>query len=102
MTQLLIYAAFKGTPVALYVLPISGLVIGFLTNWMGIQLIFRPVHPHIFCCGYVNFQGVFLKRQKQVAQELSSMLAESLLQSREMILQSRDIQKMSFSQEDFM
>ena len=27
--------------------------------------IFRPVQPHIVCCGYVNCQGVFLKRQQE-------------------------------------
>jgi len=60
---------------------VSGLIIGYLTNWLGINLIFRPVNPHIMCGGYVNFQGVFLKRQHQVAGELSTMVCQQLLYS---------------------
>ncbi len=84
--QLIIWLFLKSNPqVSLLILPTSGLIIGYLTNWLGITMIFKPVRPHIFCCGYLNFQGVFLKRQKQVARELSRMLANSLLQSKEMI-----------------
>merc|ERR1719401_2309345 len=61
------------------VLPVSGLIIGYFTNWLGITMIFRPVEPHIICGGYVNIQGVFLKRQKQVSKELSTMICKHLV-----------------------
>merc|ERR1719262_1407538 len=48
-------------------------------------MIFRPVHPHIVCGGYVNFQGVFLKRQAQVSAELTSMICEHLIYARRML-----------------
>merc|ERR1719428_176576 len=48
-------------------------------------MIFRPVHPHILCCGYVNWQGVFLKRQAQVSAELTSMICEHLIYARRML-----------------
>ncbi|CAD7930389.1 unnamed protein product [Amoebophrya sp. A25] len=83
--QLGLWMVLQDSDYSLYILPLSGLIIGYLTNWLGIFMIFKPTHPHIFCCGYLNFQGVFLKRQKQVATELSRMLASSLLQSKEMI-----------------
>lgn len=67
------------------VLPISGLIIGYLTNWLGINLIFRPVWPHPICGGYVNIQGVFLKRQQQVAYEMTKMVCEHLVTARKML-----------------
>merc|ERR1712194_923238 len=85
--QLAIFQYMEGSPYRMPVLPISGLIIGYLTNWLGIWMIFRPTHAHVprLFCGYVNFQGVFLKRQQQVAAQLSKMPASSLLQSKEMI-----------------
>lgn len=67
------------------VLPVSGLIIGYFTNWLGINMIFRPVEPHIICGGYVNIQGVFLKRQQQVSQELTTMICKHLVHARKML-----------------
>merc|ERR1712232_190818 len=61
------------------ILPLSGLIIGYFTNWLGITMIFRPVEPHIICGGYVNIQGVFLKRQQQVSEELTRMICKELI-----------------------
>jgi len=58
------------------ILPVSGLIIGFFTNWLGITMIFRPTEPHIICGGYVNIQGVFLKRQVQVSEELAKVVVK--------------------------
>lgn len=67
------------------VLPVSGLIIGYLTNWMGINLIFRPVWPHLMCGGYVNFQGVFLKRQQQVSKDMANMVCDKLVKASRML-----------------
>lgn len=66
-------------------LPVSGLVIGIFTNWLGITMIFRPVEPHIMCGGYVNIQGVFLKRQPQVARELTKVICKELVTAEKML-----------------
>jgi len=66
-------------------LPLSGLIIGNLTNWLAIKMIFRPLHPHKSCCGLVNIQGLFLKRQKQVAKELASILTDTCMNAESMI-----------------
>jgi uncharacterized membrane protein YheB (UPF0754 family) len=85
--QLGIFHASESLPPAVHfwTLPVSGLIIGYMTNWLGINLIFRPVNPHILCGGYVNFQGVFLKRQYQVAGELSTMVCQQLLYSKNIV-----------------
>jgi len=66
-------------------LPVSGLIFGYTTNWLGINMIFRPVHPHIICGGYVNIQGVFLKRQQEVAKEMTTMICKNLIHARKML-----------------
>jgi uncharacterized membrane protein YheB (UPF0754 family) len=84
LVQLLIFHLVQGLPreVQFWTLPVSGLCIGYLTNWLGINLIFRPVEPHPLFWGYVNFQGVFLKRQHQVAGELATMVCQQLIYSK--------------------
>lgn len=67
------------------ILPVSGLIIGFFTNWLGIQMIFRPVEPHLICGGYVNIQGVFLKRQVQVSEELALIVCKDLVNAKKML-----------------
>lgn len=66
-------------------LPISGLLIGNFTNWLAIKMIFKPTHPHLLCGGKMNIQGLFLKRQQQVATELASMLTDSCMNAEQMI-----------------
>lgn len=68
-----------------WILPVSGLFIGYFTNWLAITMIFRPVNPHIICGGYINIQGVFLKRQVQVASEMSAMICTQLIYARKML-----------------
>lgn len=67
------------------ILPVSGLIIGYFTNWLGITMIFRPVEPHIMCGGYVNIQGVFLKRQQEVSKELTTMICTHLVHAHKMM-----------------
>lgn len=50
---------------AWWVLPIFGLIVGWATNWIALNIIFRPLHPRKV--GPWTLQGLFLKRQKQVA-----------------------------------
>jgi len=66
-------------------LPLSGLIIGNFTNWLAIKMIFRPLHPHLHCNGCINIQGLFLKRQRQVAKELAAMLTDTCVNAEHMI-----------------
>lgn len=66
-------------------MPASGLIIGIFTNWLGINMIFKPVEPHLICGGYLNIQGVFLKRQVQVAEELAKVICKELVNARKML-----------------
>ncbi len=48
-----------------WILPLFGLLVGLATNWIALNLIFRPLHPKKI--GPFTVQGLFLRRQKAVA-----------------------------------
>lgn len=47
-----------------WTLPAGGAVVGYITNWLAIKLIFEPVDP--VKIGPFVLQGLFLKRQDEV------------------------------------
>merc|ERR1719440_1877761 len=66
-------------------LPISGLIIGYFTNWLALKMTFYPVWPHMKCGNYLNFQGVFLKRQKEAADQMASAICRKVIDARAML-----------------
>ena len=66
-----------------WVLPFFGFLVGTLTNWIAIQLIFTPVEPKKF--GPFVFQGLFLKRQKEISEEFSRVFTEDVLTAQEVV-----------------
>lgn len=48
-----------------WILPAGGAVVGYITNWLAIKLIFEPVDP--VKMGPFVLQGLFLKRQDEVS-----------------------------------
>jgi uncharacterized membrane protein YheB (UPF0754 family) len=63
-----------------WILPTGGLLVGYLTNEIALKLIFRPLHPVKFLG--MTFQGMFLKRQKEVSRVYSQIIEERLLSSK--------------------
>ena len=53
-----------------WLLPVGGALVGYMTNWLALYLIFSPVNPTKFMG--MTFQGLFLKRQPEVAEEFSA------------------------------
>jgi uncharacterized membrane protein YheB (UPF0754 family) len=60
-----------------WILPLGGLLVGYLTNWIAIKIIFEPKRPVKFL-GF-TFQGMFLKRQKEVSRVYSDIIERKLL-----------------------
>ncbi|MFM1874405.1 MAG: hypothetical protein RL266_142 [Bacteroidota bacterium] len=60
-----------------WLLPAGGLVVGYLTNFLALKLIFRPVEP--MKVGPFVLQGLFMKRQNEVSEQYAKILAEELL-----------------------
>jgi uncharacterized membrane protein YheB (UPF0754 family) len=66
-----------------WVLPFFGFLVGTLTNWIAIQLIFTPLEPKKI--GPYTFQGLFLKRQKEISEEFSRVFTEQVLTAQEVV-----------------
>jgi len=60
-----------------WILPLSGLIVGFATNWLALKLIFFPERP--IKIGWLVVQGMFVKRQKEVADEYAQIVARHIL-----------------------
>jgi uncharacterized membrane protein YheB (UPF0754 family) len=60
-----------------WVLPIAGVLIGYTTNLLGIRMIFEPVHPRRV--GPFSIQGLFLKRQPEVAGFYADIIANDIV-----------------------
>lgn len=77
--QMLLWICFPNN----WVLPVGGALVGYITNWVAIKLIFDPVEP--VQVGPFVFQGLFEKRQVEVSQEFSEFLADRVLTSQRLI-----------------
>jgi len=60
-----------------WVLPIAGVLIGYTTNLLGIRMIFEPVRPRRL--GRFVLQGLFLKRQPEVAGVYADIIADDIV-----------------------
>lgn len=60
-----------------WLLPLGGVLVGYATNWLALKLIFRPLKP--IQIGSFKFQGLFLKRQKEVSAEYSHIIASEVV-----------------------
>lgn len=58
-------------------LPVGGFVVGYLTNWLALKMIFEPREPRRY--GPIVWQGLFHKRQKQVAMDFAQMVSSYFL-----------------------
>ncbi len=60
-----------------YVLPIGGVIIGYVTNWMALWMIFEPVEPRKI--GPFKLQGLFIRRQPEVADVYAGIIADDIV-----------------------
>jgi uncharacterized membrane protein YheB (UPF0754 family) len=56
-----------------WIVPLLGAVIGYVTNWLAIAVIFEPVEPRF------GFQGLFIRRQKEVADVWAGIISERIV-----------------------
>lgn len=75
LLQMLVWAVFDNG----FTTTIGGLLVGYATNWLALKCIFSPVNP-VYIFGF-KFQGLFLKRQDEVAYDFSDFLSARVLTS---------------------
>lgn len=62
-------------------LPVVAALIGWLTNWLAVKMLFHPRYPKkIF---FLTFQGVFPKRQVAFAESLGKLVSSELISMNE-------------------
>jgi uncharacterized membrane protein YheB (UPF0754 family) len=60
-----------------WLLPILGVIVGWTTNLLGMQLIFEPVEPKRW--GPIRMHGLFLRRQPEVAEVYAGIIADDVV-----------------------
>ncbi|MEQ5835252.1 hypothetical protein [Marinobacter sp. NFXS9] len=60
-----------------WVLPFFGLLVGWATNWIALNVIFRPLRERKV--GPIRLQGLFLKRQREVAESFCYIVTHEIL-----------------------
>jgi hypothetical protein len=62
-----------------WTLPAAGAVVGYVTNWVAIKLLFDPAEP--VDIGPIVVQGLFESRQKEVSEEFAAFMEGRVLHS---------------------
>lgn len=60
-----------------WILPLFGMLVGYVTNLLAIRLIFRPLNP--IKIGKLVIQGMFIRRQVEVSTEYSRIVASKII-----------------------
>ncbi len=80
-----IFGFLLGIPVAFidhtlhqwWLLPILGVIVGWTTNLLGMQLIFEPPEPKTILG--IKFHGLFLRRQDEAAEVYAQIIADDVV-----------------------
>jgi uncharacterized membrane protein YheB (UPF0754 family) len=60
-----------------WLLPIMAVIVGWVTNLLGIWLIFEPAEPKKF--GPIKMHGLFVRRQPEVAEKYGEIIANEVV-----------------------
>ncbi|MEQ1439385.1 DUF445 family protein [Fontimonas sp. SYSU GA230001] len=58
-------------------LPLFGLLVGYATNWIALEMIFRPLTP--LRIGPMMIHGLFFKRQKEISRDYARLIADEIV-----------------------
>lgn len=68
---------------SIILLPLIAAFIGWFTNWIAIKMLFHPKQPKRILG--ITFQGIFPKRQAQIAEKLGQIVANDLVNIKEIV-----------------
>lgn len=60
-----------------WLIPLAGLLVGWVTNWLALNLVFRPLEP--VRVGPLRIQGLLLQHKAQVSQRFARLVADEVL-----------------------
>jgi uncharacterized membrane protein YheB (UPF0754 family) len=61
-----------------WLLPVLGVLIGYVTNWLALWMIFEPVEPRKLL-GRFTLHGLFIRRQPEVAGVYAGIIADDVI-----------------------
>jgi uncharacterized membrane protein YheB (UPF0754 family) len=61
-----------------WTMPVTGAIVGLATNWLALQMIFRPLEPTRYL-GLITYQGMFPRRQAEIAKDYGRIMATEVL-----------------------
>jgi len=67
-----------------WVLPVAGAIVGWLTNFMALKMIFLPQEPRRCCC--ITCHGLFLRRKREVAAVYAELFSSKILTAENLLL----------------
>ncbi|MDH3727021.1 MAG: DUF445 family protein [Myxococcales bacterium] len=73
---------------AAWILPAAGFGVGYMTNWIALKLVFHPREP--MKIGPVTVQGLFHKRQAEVAEAFGRTVANKVLNADNIVISVMD------------
>ena len=62
---------------AWWLLPILGVIVGYVTNWVALWMIYEPAEP--WRLGPLRIQGLFVRRQPEVADVYARIVSEEII-----------------------
>jgi uncharacterized membrane protein YheB (UPF0754 family) len=60
-----------------WLLPLLGVLVGYVTNWVALWMIYEPANPERW--GPLRMQGLFIRRQPEVAGVYARIVSEEIL-----------------------
>ncbi len=79
LIQMVIWWLYPG----LWTLPVQGVIVGYVTNWLALIMIFRPMVEKRYL--FFKYQGLFHRRQQEVSEEYASMFADHVLNGKNIL-----------------
>lgn len=69
---------------AVWTLPVAGALVGYVTNWIAIKLLFEPAEP-VNIGNIFVLQGLFESRQIEVSDEFGDFMSRRVLNSKSLL-----------------
>ena len=80
LVQMVAWATLKNP----WVMPIFGGLTGWFTDWLALKMIFNPKQPKRYL-GLFEWQGLFLKRRREVAADYGDLIAKEIITPKNVI-----------------
>lgn len=73
LVQMVAWALFKNP----WIMPIFGFSVGFISDYIALNMLFRPQHPKKYL-GFIPFQGLLHAQRDKITRDYAKILAEDL------------------------